>query len=253
MKTDRMQPRIAGILIFCLLSSLFINFISIKASVNYYKKELLVRLDPLENIYKKKNTSNDKKTAKRSIVLLYGDSRISHWKPQLSIANHEIIKRGIGGQTTKQLSLRLYEDVLSHSPNIVVLQAGINDLKAIGVFPELRQDIVNHSKENLLDIVTRINNNNIHAIVLTIIPTGKPPLIRKLFWRNQINQAIDEVNSFLKNIRLENVHILDSSRLLGSGGFIDKSFQKNMLHLNELGYNQLNDLIESYYLNNIAD
>jgi hypothetical protein len=200
-----------GVLI---VASLALNIILFNKTVSYYKALNLLRLDPLETRFLKKFPKDGASKKNGPMILLFGDSRISQWRPRLDLPGYTLINRGVGGQTTQQLMLRLEKDLLSYSPDVVVFQAGINDLKNIGLIPNRKTDIISNCKENLLKIVQRIGEQEIQLVVLTIFPTGKPGLLRKWFWSEETFAAISEVNTSLKSIQNRKVHGIACERAI---------------------------------------
>jgi hypothetical protein len=69
-----------------------------------------------------------KATGIRPLAIFLGDSIIENWKlsdPALFSAT--VLDRGIGGQTTPQILLRFYPDVVALCPRVVHIMAGVND------------------------------------------------------------------------------------------------------------------------------
>ena len=65
------------------------------------------------------------------------------------------MNRGVFGQTTAQVLGRFDAHAAPLLPRVVVLQVGINDLKAIPLLPHRRDEIVADCKANLREIVRR--------------------------------------------------------------------------------------------------
>lgn len=211
----------------------------------YYKATNILRLDPVETKLLKQKITDDTVYRKNSpLIILFGDSRIANWRPLIDLPDCTVMNMGIRGQTTSQLRLRLVKDVLSYSPDIVVLQAGINDLKNIGIFPERKANIIKHCKENILYIIDRISDEGIPVVVLTIFPTGRPGLIRSWFWPEETDTAVRSMNAFLIQTQDEKIHIIEVDRILGKDRHVHPEFKKDMLHINHRGYEQLNAFVQ---------
>src|SRR5205085_5440969 len=103
-------------------------------------------------------------------------------------------------------------------PQVVVVQAGINDLTAIGVFPWWRDALVAHCKANLRQIVRRCNDGGAVVVVTTIFPTGSLPLDRLATSSDQIPAAVEEVNRDLRAMKSDRVLVLDAYAILQDGG-----------------------------------
>src|SRR4051812_8004128 len=61
-------------------------------------------------------------------VVFFGDSITDSWKLADSFPGKPYVNRGIGGQTTPQMLVRMYPDVIDLEPVVVVLFAGTNDI-----------------------------------------------------------------------------------------------------------------------------
>ena len=57
-----------------------------------------------------------------------GDSITDFWKLEESFPGKPYVNRGISGQTTPQMLVRIYPDVIDLKPAAMVLLAGINDV-----------------------------------------------------------------------------------------------------------------------------
>ncbi len=74
----------------------------------------------------------------QNAVVFLGDSITQGWGPNFRgrFSGMKLANRGIGGDTTRGMLIRLQEDVLSLKPQAVVLLMGTNDLE-VGLEPEL--------------------------------------------------------------------------------------------------------------------
>lgn len=61
-------------------------------------------------------------------VVFMGDSITDGWKLDQSFPGKPYVNRGIGGQTTAQMLVRFYPDVVALEPAVVVIHAGTNDI-----------------------------------------------------------------------------------------------------------------------------
>lgn len=61
-------------------------------------------------------------------VVFYGDSITDGWKLDQSFPGKPYVNRGIGGQTTSQMLVRLFPDVIELKPAAMILLAGTNDI-----------------------------------------------------------------------------------------------------------------------------
>jgi hypothetical protein len=61
-------------------------------------------------------------------VVFLGDSITENWKLSQSFPGKPYVNRGISGQTTPQMLVRMFPDVIELKPAAVILLAGTNDI-----------------------------------------------------------------------------------------------------------------------------
>src|SRR5580700_6615265 len=61
-------------------------------------------------------------------VVFLGDSITDGWKLAQSFPDRPYVNRGIGGQTTPQMLVRMYPDVIDLKPAALIILAGTNDI-----------------------------------------------------------------------------------------------------------------------------
>ena len=109
-------------------------------------------------------------------VVMIGASTVERWDVTKTFPGGNYINRGIGGQSTSQMLLRFYQDVVSLSPRVVVIFPGLNDLGgAHGVMPIL--DI----QQNLSAMAQMAKASNIRVVfasVLPVDPAGTHPYVK---------------------------------------------------------------------------
>jgi lysophospholipase L1-like esterase len=227
-----------------LLASIFFNIILYRQLMKYYRELQVVRLDPAgakrftaENLYLQENSTE------KTRVILLGDSRITRWNPLPSLPNCQLLNRGISSETTAQTILRLDRDIIQFHPSIVVLQTGVNDLKAIGVFPKCKDDIINSCRKNLKIIVDRMTEHNIHVVILTIIPLGSVELFRRPIWSDEIYRGMEKVNEVIRKLGSQRVTVFDCDSILAVDKSIKPEYSQDALHLTPEGYVVLNDFL----------
>ena len=231
-----------GILLLGLLLSLGGNYLLFLFGRSYYLQANAVRLDPIGlEIYPSVNEFDVPLSESEQRVVFLGDSRIEDWgSPDLG-AGYQVVNRGIGGQTSAQVLARYEPHVAPLAPDILVVQAGINDLKMIPLFPHERELIVSRLKGNMMALVVAGTAQDGMVVLTTIFPLGEVPLERRPFWSDEVGVAIDEVNQFINSLAASQVIIFDThSLLLDEDGMTRDSFSPDLLHLNEAGYRFLN-------------
>ena len=109
------------------------------------------------------------KKGERRVVFL-GNSIFEGWlrlRPDF-FEGKPYYDRGISGQTTPQMLLRFYEDVLALQPEVLVLKAGINDI-AQNSGPYNQQQTLN----NIKAIAQRARFNKIKVIICSVLPANE--------------------------------------------------------------------------------
>ncbi len=204
-----------------------------------YSETLAIRLDPIGASEAEPLVFTDG----RPTAMIFGDSRARQWKlPKLE--GWQLVTNGIVGQTTAQARLR-FPETLSNGPQVVVLQMGINDLKAIGVFPERRAAIVEAVKSNISAMVDQATAAKAAVVVTSIMPIGKVGLTRKLVWSDDIETARRETNTWLSKLEKPGVSFLDLEPLLSVNHTLDPAIARDTLHLTEAGYRRLDKALIS--------
>jgi lysophospholipase L1-like esterase len=61
-------------------------------------------------------------------VVFMGDSITDGWRLERSFPDKPYVNRGIGGQTTPQMLVRMYPDVIDLKPAALIILAGTNDI-----------------------------------------------------------------------------------------------------------------------------
>ena len=129
-------------------------------------------------------------------VVFMGNSITQGWadmRPEF-FKDHGFIGRGIGGQTTPQMLLRLRQDVLELKPEAVVILAGINDIAQNTGPITLKETLGNIQSMAELALAHGIN-----PIICSVLPANSFP------WRPEIipTQLVIDLNSQLQRWALE--------------------------------------------------
>jgi lysophospholipase L1-like esterase len=101
-------------------------------------------------------------------VVFFGDSITDNWSKAGYggfFPNKPYVNRGIGGQTTAQMLLRFYPDVIASRPRVVVILAGTNDIAGNTgpMTPEAIQD-------NLAAMVDIAQANGVRVVLASVLP-----------------------------------------------------------------------------------
>jgi lysophospholipase L1-like esterase len=129
---------------------------------------------------------------------MMGDSRIAEWGLPV-IPGWRVVNSGILGLTSSELRLIAADLLRTHHPRAVVVQAGVNDLKIIGVRGDLKETLIAQCVSNLVDVATLARSQGIRVLITPTWPVGKVPLTRWPVWSSAIPLAIAECNHRLRS------------------------------------------------------
>lgn len=126
------------------------------------------------------------------LVIFMGNSITEGWVEQDPnfFSENNLVGRGISGQTTYQMLIRFREDVINLHPEIVVINAGTNDIAEN-----------NHNYDegitfgNIVSMVELARANGISVILTSVLPTTKYP------WRTSIQNVKEKVSSLNNKIQ----------------------------------------------------
>src|SRR4051794_37418068 len=174
--------------------------------------------------------------AGESRVVFMGDSITDGWGRGQYVTSAPFfpgkpyINRGISGQTTAQMLLRFYPDVIAHKPKVVVFLAGTNDI-AGNLGPVSMESIEN----NLAAMADIARANGIKVVLGSVMPVCD-------YHRPQTAQRppekINALNRWIKETAAKNHYVyLDYySAMLDDKGFLRAELTGDGLHPNAAGY-----------------
>jgi lysophospholipase L1-like esterase len=115
--------------------------------------------------YAKANTEVLPPAKGENRVVFLGDSITDSWKLAEYFPNQPYINRGISGQTTPQMLIRMQPDVIAHKPKVMILLAGTNDIAGnLGV---MSNEFI---QGNIASIVQLAHANGINVVLSSILP-----------------------------------------------------------------------------------
>jgi len=174
----------------------------------------------------------------RPKVIFIGDSITENWKiADPSLFSDSVLDRGIGGQTTPQILLRFYQDVVSLRPQVVHIMAGTNDISG-NTGPSTDDTIV----RNIRAMVDIAKANGIRVVLAGITPS------KQFVARPSVDPSsrIAAVNRELAKLAAEErVTFADYFPLLAdSAGGLSDALGNDGLHPNRDGYAKMRPLTE---------
>ena len=171
-------------------------------------------------------------------VIFMGDSITEGWfdkRPNFFTSGR--IDRGIGGQTTSQMVLRMMSDVVALRPRAVHIMGGTNDIAGNTgpMTPQMSEDNV----RAMTDVAQR---QGIQTIIASVPPAGSFPWAPKVETRN----AISELNRRLKGVaRDTGATWVDYHPALDDGsGAMKPGLAADGVHPTEAGYDAMATIIE---------
>jgi lysophospholipase L1-like esterase len=236
-----MKPgmRVAIVPVALLILSIAANWILYGRARMYYMQLSETRLDPL-GLAMGDTTSVPARGSESARVVFLGDSRAFGWRRPPLPQDHLIINRGVGAQTTIQILERFDRQMAGLDPDLIILQAGINDLKLIALFPERKEEIIASCRRNLRELVGRSLATGADVVLVTIFPRGPMSIDRMPFWSDDVDSAVIALNSELATMRAERLAVLDASLLLDDEGYVRAEYAEDLVHLSDAGYEALN-------------
>ena len=165
--------------------------------------------------------------ARQGAVVFFGDSITQGWGPTMkdSFPGMVVANRGISGDTTRGMLIRLEEDVLSLNPSGVVMLMGTNDLEE-NAEPEMIAGNVKLILDRLLD-----HNAGMPIVLCQVFPSSAS--------KKRPANKIKTLNSLVANIAhtKPNVTVLDTWTLFANkDGDAKKEQFPDLLHPNDAGY-----------------
>lgn len=130
-------------------------------------------------------------------LLLLGDSRVADWRLP-TLPGWRVVNAGVPGMTSSELVLIASDVLIKSNPQVVVIQAGVNELKIIGVRDDLYEPLISLCHSNLLKVVQLAEERGARVLLTPIWPTGSVPWQRSLVWSARVPRAIEEVNRRLR-------------------------------------------------------
>ncbi len=229
---------LVGPLVVVTLVAVAADFFLFRYAEQYYREMNSIRLDPLDL-----GAFPDQPTAVPGsrLAVFYGDSRAADW-PAPEIDGLTFLNRGIGGQTSAQVTGRFDAHIRPLQPDILIVQMCINDLKTIPLFPEREADIIAGCLANTRQVVVAAREMGTVVILTTVFPAGNASLERQVFfWSDAVATSVLTVNAALREMAGAGVIVLDAYGLLADdSGLMRPEYAADTLHLNPAGYGVLN-------------
>ena len=164
-------------------------------------------------------------------VVFLGDSITDHWKLAQYFPGKPYVNRGISGQTTPQMLVRMFPDVINLQPAALIVLAGTNDI-ARNTGPETAEMI----EDNFRAICELAGKHGIKVILCLLLPVNDYTASKQATRRPPAD--ILRLNDCLRNYAAE-IHapVADYySALVDSHGMLREGYSDDGLHPNDRGY-----------------
>ena len=191
-------------------------------------KGTIRRYDWFRNLWRNKRTQWHKETAQdQGAVVFFGDSITQGWGPDLggSFGQIKVANRGISGDTTRGMLLRIEDDVLAVNPSGVVMLMGTNDLE--------ERDSAEDIASNVKAIVQRLTTHNaeLPIFLCKVFPSSAS--------MRRSAKDIQKINTLCTSAvaDIPQVTVLDTwSIFANEQGDAKKEEFPDLLHPNKAGY-----------------
>ena len=174
-------------------------------------------------------------------IVLIGDSITEFWERYDSIffSQNNYINRGISSQTTSQILERFQNDVIDLQPKCVIILAGINDIAENNGPISLEETF-----QNIVLMVNKANENNVEAILCSVLPANN------FYWNPKIQpiEKIIQLNKMIKSYSLsKRIKYVDYySEMIDKNLGLDTKYADDGVHPNLAGYSKMRSILESY-------
>ena len=173
-------------------------------------------------------------------VVFFGDSITDNWRLANFFGSKPYINRGIGGQVTSQMLVRMYADVIDLKPAAVVLLAGTNDV-ARNNGPSTLAMI----EENIMAITELAHAHAIRVILCSVTPIAD-------YGRQKMSEGrppadILKLNVWMKEYALKAgaFYVDYFSALVDDKGMMKPGISMDGLHPNDEGYKLMVPVVQA--------
>ena len=191
---------------------------------------------------------DDNRNVSRADVVFLGDSITDAWQqPRFGgfFPGKNYVDRGISGQTTPQMLLRVRPDVLNLTPKVVVILAGTNDI-AGNTGPMTDEEI----EGNLASISELAAANGVKVVLASITPVSEYHLANPNATPQTTQRPMRRIlaiNAWMRDYSAKHGHMyLDYfPAMTDAAGLLKAEFSADDLHPNRAGYEVMAPLAEA--------
>ena len=183
-------------------------------------------------------------------VVFMGDSITDGWKLVEWFPGKPYVDRGISGQTTPQMLVRMYPDVIDLKPAAVIILAGTNDISQ-----NTGLETITMLQENLMAMTELAQKHGIKVILCSILPisdyaplpigaaepppqTAEGPRRKLIRSSHRPPSQIVQINEWIKSYAASAgaVYADYFSTMVDEKGMLKEGYSDDGLHPNAKGY-----------------
>jgi lysophospholipase L1-like esterase len=166
-------------------------------------------------------------------VVFMGDSITDSWPLAEMFPGQPYVNRGISGQTTAQMLVRMYPDVISLKPSAVVILAGTNDIAGNNGPQSI--EMIEH---NLMAMTELARANNIKVILCALTPISDKTVSGRKQSVSRPPSDILKLNAWLKlyAAKIQVPYVDYYSAVVDERGEFRAGLTDDGLHPNARGY-----------------
>jgi len=164
-------------------------------------------------------------------VVFLGDSITDGWDLKRDFPGKPYVNRGIGGQTTPQMLVRMFPDVIDLHPAALIILAGTNDIAA-NTGPETLTMI----EENFQAITELAQKHDIKVILCAVMPVSDYTQYKQTAHRppSDILKLNAWLRSYANQVHAEYADYYSAT--VDSSGMLKEGYSDDGLHPNAKGY-----------------
>lgn len=192
------------------------------------------------NVYHQANATLTPPKLGENRVIFFGDSITEHWNLTTYFPGEPFINRGIAGQTTPQLLVRLRPDVIALHPKVVVILAGTNDIAGNTGVMSLEQ-----IQQNYASMAELAQVHQIRVVFASILPIHDYGAVK--ISDSRPLTKIRSLNQWLETYCAEHrcIYLDYYTAMLDSQGCLQAELSEDGLHPNARGYAVMAPLVRA--------
>ncbi|MFC1494290.1 GDSL-type esterase/lipase family protein [Thermodesulfobacteriota bacterium] len=185
-------------------------------------------------------------------VVFMGDSITDFWKLAEYFPGKPYVSRGISGQTTPQMLVRMYPDVIVHKPAAMVVLAGINDVSQ-NTGPSTAEMI----EQNIMAMTDIAKHNDIKVILCSVLPINDyafikmkagaklPSYIKEPVTATHPPEDVLKLNDWMKSYakKVDAIYVDYFNAMVDDKGFLRENLSEDGIHPNAEGYEIMTKIV----------